>query len=165
MRHPVVRRVSVPLLVKLGRPPDIPVAILVVLGASRLLEPLMLIAGVVDHQIHQRLHPPFVAALDEALDVLDRAVLVRDAVVVRDVIAHVDLGRLVDRTQPDDVDTQLLDVVQLGDDAGKVADAVIVGVLERGRIDLVDGAFLPPRPVDVFALVMLVRLRCRGCHC
>lgn len=103
VRDPVIRGMSVPVLVKPGRLPDIPIAVLIILGASRLLEPLVLVAGVVDHQVHQQLHSPVMAALDQPLDINDRAVLVRDTVVVGNVVAHVDLRRLVGRTEPDNV--------------------------------------------------------------
>lgn len=72
----------VPLLVVPRGFPDVPVPIFVVLGASRFLEPLVLVAGMVDDQVHDQFHAPLVAALYEAFDVLDGAVLIRDTVVV-----------------------------------------------------------------------------------
>jgi len=64
--------------------------------------------------------------------------------VVRDIVAHIYLGRLVDRTYPHNVDAQGFDVVELGEDAEEVAQAIIVAVFERGGVDLVDGGFFPP---------------------
>lgn len=129
MRNPVIRRMPIALLIKPGRLPDIPITVLIILRAPRLLEPLNLITSMVHHQIHQKLHTPVMAALDQFLDIRDRAVLIGDTVVVGNVISHIDLRRLVGRTEPDDIHAQLLDVVELGHDAGDVADAVIVGVL------------------------------------
>jgi hypothetical protein len=47
------------------------------------------------------------------------------------------------RTQPDHVDPEALDVVELGDDAFEVAYAVAVGVFERAWVDLVDDGLFP----------------------
>lgn len=151
MRDPIIRRLAIPLLVIPRRLPHIPIAVLIILRAARLLEPLMLVTRMVHDQIHEQLHAPIMTALDESLDVRDRAVFFGNAVVIGDVVAHVHLGRLVRRTEPDDVHADVLDVVQLGDDAGDVADAVIVGVFEGGGPDLVDGAFFPPGAVDLGA--------------
>ena len=92
MRHPVVRRVTVALLIIPSRLPNIPIPILIVLGAARLLEPLMLVASMVDNQVHEKLHTALVTALNQLLDVRDRAILIRDAVVVGNVVSHIDLG-------------------------------------------------------------------------
>lgn len=86
---------AIALLIILCRLPNIPIPILVVFRAPGLLEPLMLVASVINHQIHEELHPPLMTSLDELLDICDRAVLVGDAVVICDVIAHINLRRLV----------------------------------------------------------------------
>lgn len=91
MRNPIVGRLSVALLVVSGRPPDIPVPVLVILGTPRLLEPLVLVTGMVHHQVHEQLHSAVMAALDQRLDIGDRTIFIRDAVVVGNVITHVHL--------------------------------------------------------------------------
>lgn len=48
------------------------------------------------------------------------------------------------RAHPHHVDAEVPDIVQLLDDAPDVAPAVAIAVLERRRVDLVDGRFLPP---------------------
>lgn len=151
MRNPVVGRVSVALLVILWRLPDVPVPELIVLGASGLLEPVDLVTGMVHNKVHKELHPPVVASFDQGLDIGDRTVFIGNAVVVGNVIAHVHLGRLVRRTEPDNVHPKVLDVVKLRDNTGNITNAVIVGVLVGSRPDLVYGAFLPPSAVDLIA--------------
>jgi hypothetical protein len=66
------------------------------------------------------------------------------SLVVADVVAVVVLGARVDRREPDDVDTQRLEVVEVVDDPAQVAHAVAVGVGEAAWIDLVHHRGLPP---------------------
>lgn len=155
MGNPVVRRVPVALLIVLGRLPHVPIAVLIVLGTARFLEPLVLVTGMVDNQVHEKLHAARVTALNKTINVRNCAVRGVHAVVIRNIVAHVHLWRFVRRRHPDDINPELLDVVQLRHYAGDIADAIVVGVLERRWPDLVDGAFSPPRSVNCF-LHMLV---------
>ena len=69
-----------------------------------------------------------------------------DAVVVGDVVAVVAQGRGVERQEPEAGDPQVLEIVELPDQAGEVADAVVVAVGERLDVELVDdGVFVPER--------------------
>lgn len=114
----------------------------------------MLIARVVQNEVEDELHVALVALFDELLDVGDVAVLGVDRLVVRDVVAHVDLfhrhrwhqqsfaltdlvrgepahiGGLEDGGEPDDVGAEGLDVVELGNDALDVSNAIAVRVAE-----------------------------------
>jgi hypothetical protein len=65
-------------------------------------------------------------------------------VVVGNVVAVVGHRRAVDRAQPDDVDTEQLEIVQVVQDSAEVTDAVTVAIGEAARIDLVDHGGLPP---------------------
>ena len=67
-----------------------------------------------------------------------------DVAVVGDVVAEVGHRRGEDRAEPDPLDLEAGQVVELARDALQVTDAIAVGVRERARIDLVDGAPLPP---------------------
>ena len=128
-----------------GVAPDVPVGLRVDAVAPRLLEPRVLVGGVVDHEVHDQPHAALVDALDQLVDVGQRPEGRVDVLVVADVVAVVVLRRPVDRRQPDDVDAQVGDVVEVVDDAADVADAVAVGVGEAARVDLVDDRGLPPR--------------------
>lgn len=126
MRNPVVGRLAIALLIILRRLPDIPVTVLVILGAARLFEPFMLIASVVDDQIHEEFHTALVAPGNQLLDIFNCAILIGDAVVVGNIIAHVHLRGFVRWTQPNDIDGEVLDVVQLGDDTGDIANTIVI---------------------------------------
>jgi hypothetical protein len=63
-----------------------------------------------------------------------------DVVVVANVVAHVVDGQHINRRQPVDIDAEVLEAVQLLDNAAQVADAV--AVVRTGRVDLTgDGSF------------------------
>ncbi len=125
-------------------PPPVPVALGVVLRRPRLLEPRVRRAGVVDDEVHDQLHAPLVQRRDQLVELLERAEERVDVLVVADVVAVVGHRRPVDRAQPDDVDTEPLEVVEARDDAAEVAHAVAVAVGEAARVDLVDDGRLPP---------------------
>ncbi len=81
---------------------------------------------------------------DEAIEVGLRAVLRIDRGVIAHVVADVPAGRRIDRRQPDRVDAEALEVVEVGDDPRQVADPVAVAVGEAARVDLVHHAAPPP---------------------
>ncbi len=110
-------------------------------------EPGVLVAGVVGHDVHEHPDAALPRRRDEAVEVVERAELRGDGAEVRDVVAPVRIGRDGDRREPDAVDAEPLQVVEVLDDAGDVAHAVGVAVGEGPRVDLVQDGRLPPRLV------------------
>lgn len=88
-RSPIVGRLPVALIVVLGGPPDVPVSFWIVLRGARLLEPLVLVASVVDDEITPDSHPSIVTALDQGVHVFHSSVGRMNGFVVADVVAHV----------------------------------------------------------------------------
>ena len=128
--------------------PDIEVAIhRAGLRPPRALEPRMLVGGVVDHQFGDHPHPARMRRGDEAPGIGQRAVIGMHAAIVADVVAVVEPRRGIERQQPDRVHAQIGDVVELGDQAGKIADAVVVGIEERLDVQLIDDRVLVPQRV------------------
>ena len=108
------------------------------------LEPWVLIGGVVDDEFDEDLHVALVGGGEEALEVVDGAVAGVDLGVVGDVVAVVAEWRGVERQKPEAGDAEVLEIVEARDEAGEVADAVAVGVLEGADVELVDdGVFVP----------------------
>ena len=104
----------------------------------------MLIGGVVHHHVQ---HDPDAARVRLAHQAVKVGQLAKDrvdVVIVAHVVAEIGHGRGIDRAEPDRVNPQPLQVIQLGDDAGQVAHAVAVRVGKAARIDLVDDAVAPP---------------------
>ena len=133
--HPLLRIVGPDIPVPLGR---------ALRRAAGALEPLVLIAGVVDDKLGDDLQTTPVRFGDEALEVLHRAVGRIDRLVLGDVIAVVPERRRVEGQQPDGRRAQLLNVIQPAHQTGEVADAVAIGVLERLDVKLVDDRVLVP---------------------
>ena len=104
-------------------------------------EPLVVVAGVVQDQIDDDVDVPGLTLGHQGFEIGHGAVLGIDVVVVPDVILVVALAG-VQGHEPDAVDAQLLQIVQLGDDALQVADAVAVGVTEGVDKDFVEGAVI-----------------------
>ena len=96
------------------------------------------------HEVENQAHAAGMAGFDERFNVGDCAVWWVYGFVVGDVVAHVVLWGVVHWGEPDDVDAEGADVVDFGDDAGDVAQAVTVGVGVGGGVDLVDCAIFPP---------------------
>jgi len=84
--------------------------------------------------------------LEEAHQIGVRPVARSHPVVVRHVVSGILKRRDEAGVQPYRIHAELAQVVELPDDAGDVADAVAVGVVEALRIDLIeDGVFQPLR--------------------
>ena len=123
--------------------PDVVVGVRVDALAA-FLEPFMLVAGVVHHEIHDDLHVPGVSALQHLFKRLHAAEFRRDVPVIGNIVAAVRPGGGVDGGKPDAVAAQTFDVVQLFIHTPQVAHAVTVAVLEGSRPDLVKHLVLVP---------------------
>src|SRR5690349_21851537 len=82
--------------------------------------------------------------IHEAVEVGGSAEQWIDGCVVADVIPDVPPRRRVDRREPDRIDPQVDEIVELAGDARQVAGAVAIAVGEAPRVDLVDDAVAPP---------------------
>src|SRR5262249_16748974 len=94
-------------------------------------------------------HPALVRLLDELAKVLDRAVVRMDGEEVRDVVAAVAERGLVHRQQPQTVDAEPLEIVELLDQDAEVARAVVVPVEEATDVDLVENGPFEPQGVPL----------------
>ncbi|MNF64488.1 hypothetical protein D3C84_462210 [compost metagenome] len=116
-------------------------------GLACALEPRVLVGGVVDDQFGDHPQAAFVRLGDETPGIGHGAVVAVYAAVLGDVITVVAPWRGIERQQPDGVDAQVGDVIELGDEAGKVANPVVVGVEIRFDVDLIDHRILVPERV------------------
>ena len=105
--------------------------------------------GVVHDEVGDHAHPALVRLLDERLEVVDRPVVRVDREEVGDVVAAVAQRRRVHRQQPDAVDAEPLQVVELVDQPAEVAGAVVVAVEEPADVDLVEDRGLEPERVPL----------------
>ena len=117
------------------------------LGLAGTLEPGVLVRSVVDDQFGDHPQAAFMRLGDKALGVRQGAVVAVDAAILGDVVAIVAPWRGVERQEPDGVDAEVGNVIKLGDQAGKIADPVIVGVKKRFDMNLIDHCVLVPERV------------------
>ena len=137
--------------VKLGRAPDVPVALRRRGRGRRLPEPGMTHSGVVQHQIDHDLDASAVRFCDQLLEVRVGAVVAADRLVVRRVIAVVARGG-EHRHQPERIDAQIgcgrriavVEVVETRDQSLQIAFAVAIGVLEAPHEYFVEDCTVRP---------------------
>ena len=136
---PVARKLAVLVI------PDIKIfAIFSVRIFARLFEPRMLIGAVVDDEIHEDIHIALLCLGNQLIHIVHRAEARVDIVIIGNIIALIRERRAVDRREPDDVDTELLEIIQFADNALQITDAVAVRVTEALRVNLIGYFFLPP---------------------
>ena len=129
--------------------PDVPVALRRGRVRARLLEPGVVARGVVHDEVGDHADAAPVRRVDERVEVLDGAVVGMDRVEVGDVVAAVAERRRVHRQQPDAIDAEPLEVVELVGQAAEVALAVVVSVREAADVDLVEDRALEPQRVGL----------------
>ena len=143
------------LVALVGIGPHVPIALGIVRARARLLKPGVIAGGVVHDQVGDHPYPPRMRGLDQLAYVVDGAVVGMDLGEVRDVVAPVAQGRLVERQQPDAVDSEPLQVVELVGQPAEVARAVAVGVEEAADVDLVEDRSLEPQRLGLEPLPRL----------
>src|ERR1700728_948200 len=104
----------------------------------------MLVRSVVQDHVHDDADIALLCFSHEPVEVGHGAVLGIDPDIVRDVVAEVNLRRGVDRTEPDGVHAEGLQVVEPARNPVQVTDAVTIKILKAARVDLVDQGMLPP---------------------
>src|SRR6185503_16400405 len=99
---------------------------------------------VIHDQVQDDAHPMFVRAVEETLEVIERAIFGSHLDIIRNVIAYVELWRGEMRGEPERVNAKIRKIVKFVDHAKEVADAVAVSICKTARIDLVEHSCLPP---------------------
>ena len=109
-----------------------------------LLKPLMLIGAVIDHQVHQDIHVPLLRLGDQLLHVRHGAEPGVNVVIIRDIVSLIGKGGFIDRGKPENIHSQVLQIVQLLYDSPHIPDAVAVGVVKTLRVNLIRNLVMPP---------------------
>jgi hypothetical protein len=104
----------------------------------------MVNAGVVGHQVEDDTNAAIGCVSDELVEVVEASQVRIDVLVVGDVVAPVGVRRGEGRRQPERVDAELAEVIEVLDDAAEVTDAVTVAVRERPAVDVIEDGLAPP---------------------
>lgn len=86
----------------------------------------------------------FMNLLNKILKIMNRSINRIDINKRDDIISAVFSSRRIDRIEPNRLDTQTLNIVELIDNASQIANTVVVRVAKRLDVDLIDGIGLPP---------------------
>ena len=107
----------------------------------------MLVGGVIEDHFDDYPYAALMCGLEKTLEVFEIAVTGVDRIVVSDVVPVVAQRRGKERHQPDGIDAQFLEVIQLLRQAAEIADAVCIGIEKRPHVHLVDDGVLVPELV------------------
>src|SRR5258707_4527134 len=147
-RKPVVRRCAV----RLGICPDIPTCLRIVSTLAALLKPGMFVGGVRQDQINNDLDTAFMGAGDQDAEVCVRPKDRINGPIICDVASEIAHRRFVKRRDPDGINTECLDVIEVSIDTSDIPGSIAVSVKEASRIDLIDNCSSPPFRLHGFAL-------------
>src|SRR4029450_5288223 len=128
--------------------PDIPSAIFGVGIAPRVLEPGVLVRGMINHEVDEDAHAALLGAVGKFDKIAEGAVTRIDAVVIGDVIAVVATGRGLERHQPDRRDAEAVQIVQPAHQPLEIADPVAIGIHVGADRQAIDDGILVPEIVD-----------------
>ena len=140
-RLPVVRWGAV----GTGVGPHVPVAAGIVAARAALLEPGMLVRSVREHLVDDDAQAELVRTRQQPVEVRKGAEDRIDVAIVADVVAEVLHRGGEEGREPDRVDAERGDVLEVRSDPGQVSDTVVIRVGEAARVDLVDHRAAPPR--------------------
>ena len=145
-----------------GIAPDVEVALGAARrGAARALEPRMLIAGMVHHQFGDDADAAAMGLVEEGLEIVEGAVSGIDGGIIGDVVAVVAQGRRIEGEDPEGGYAQIGEIAQAAGEAGEIAEAVAVAILEAFHVGLIDDRFAVPKG---FVAGFRVRIRHAASH-
>src|SRR5688572_17453604 len=111
-------------------------------------EPLVQMRGMVEDKIDDDANAAVMCAFQEALKVIERAILGSNVGIVRDIIIYIELRRWEMRRQPDCVNAEVSEVIQTLGHADEIADAITIAVGKAARVDLIEHRRLPPLQIS-----------------
>ena len=127
-----------------GIMPDIVIAVLSFPGSLGREEPWVKMGGMVDDEIHYQGDAALMAAITEGFEVLERAVVRVDSLIVRDIIAVIEAGGGLDRGEPDGVHPEGGYVIEPADYPLQVSYPIAIGIHEAAWVYLIDNEVLEP---------------------
>ena len=120
------------------------ISILSVRILNGLLKPLMLIGAVIYHQIHKDVHFSFFGFCDQTIHILHGPKPRINRIIICNVISLVCKGRFIDWGKPEDICSQLLQIIKLADDSRDISDPISVGIIKALGVYLIYHLVMPP---------------------
>src|SRR5271165_7511839 len=107
----------------------------------------MLVRSVVEHQFNEHLHAALMGGVQKLLEILQTSVVRMDIRIIRDIVSVVAQRRRIEWQQPQAGNAEVLKVIKLADQAGKIADAVIITVGKSTNMEFIDNRILVPERI------------------
>src|SRR3989442_15797724 len=104
----------------------------------------MLIGGMVRYKVQNELEVALVGLLQQGVQILKGPEERMNSGVIGNVIAKIGHRRWVDRREPDGVNAEPAQVIQLAGDPRQISYPIAIAIEKTTRIDLINHARLPP---------------------
>ena len=98
----------------------------------------------IDYQVHENADITFVSLLKQLIHIVHSSEARINIVVICNIITLICQRRNINWAQPDNVCTQIFQIIQLADNALQVSDSIIIAVTEAFGIYLISNFFIPP---------------------
>src|SRR5256886_9352199 len=115
--------------------------------APGLLEPRILVGGVIDDQLGDDAQAALVRRVEERAKIVERSVVRIDVEIIGDVVAIITQWGWIKGQEPDRGNAELLEVIEFLDQTAKIANAVAIAVMEGFDVQLVDDRVLVPKRI------------------
>ncbi|CSB12131.1 Uncharacterised protein [Vibrio cholerae] len=99
----------------------------------------------VNHDIHDDAHTTTMGFFQQLFEILHRAKVWINRVIIGNVIPIIDHRRLINRRQPNRFNPKLLQIIELADNALQIAHALRATIAKTFRINLINCSGFPPR--------------------
>src|SRR5689334_19120442 len=117
----------------------------------------MLIGSMIEHQFSDYSQAAAMRLAQKSLELGQGPAVGMNLQVAGDVVAVIAHRRRVKRQQPEGIDAERLEIIQLRGEARKIADTVAVAVVERTDAEFVEDGVLIPRRIAGHAFLALHR--------
>ncbi|GFI37838.1 hypothetical protein IMSAGC015_02026 [Lachnospiraceae bacterium] len=107
-------------------------------------KPFMPVRTMIDHQIHHNIHISLLCFLKKQIKLFHCPEFFCNLIIIRDIVPLVDKRRLIDRGQPDNINPQSLQIIQLFYNPPQISDAVPITVIKAFRVNLIGNFVVPP---------------------
>src|SRR6202007_504728 len=94
--------------------------------APRLLKPLVLIGGMVEHEFNNYAESTIMRGFQKSFEIFESTVAGMHRVIIRNVVAIIAQGGWEKGHEPERVDSEFLKIVELLREAGEITDAIVV---------------------------------------
>ena len=109
------------------------------------LKPLMFVRAMVDYQIHEKIHVPLAGFCNKLFHLFHGSEPGVNVIIIRNIVPLICQRRAVNRRNPDNIHSQLLQIIQFTDNPSQISYPISIGIQETFGINLICYLIMPPR--------------------